>query len=231
MRPDGTCPDESPYDAAARPRRPARSRRPRRPGAGPGLPRHHQHGRPPVARGPAVVRPTGRARVRHQLREQGLPGDLGRRQRGAVPRPGRCGRRGCCSTTTTRRRTTRCPTTSPRSPGQAPNITTQTDCQSFSAFTTTGPDQDGQAVGSGCVYPETVPTLPRQLTDNGLTWRGYMQQMRGQVPAPRGRRARPDAARPQGPQLRRAAQPVHVLRARSSATRRYCKATCGSCGG
>jgi phosphatidylinositol-3-phosphatase len=62
--------------------------------------------------------------------------------------------------------------------GQAPNVTTQTDCQSFAAFASTGPDQDGQAVGTGCVYPETVPTLPRQLTDNGLTWRGYMQQMR-----------------------------------------------------
>jgi phosphatidylinositol-3-phosphatase len=61
--------------------------------------------------------------------------------------------------------------------GQAPNLPTQTDCQSFSAFTTTGPDQDGQAVGSGCVYPATVPTLPRQLSDAGLGWRGYMQNM------------------------------------------------------
>ena len=62
--------------------------------------------------------------------------------------------------------------------GQAPNLATQTDCQNFSAFTTTGPDQDGQAVGSGCVYPATVPTLPRQLTDAGLEWRGYIQQMK-----------------------------------------------------
>jgi len=61
--------------------------------------------------------------------------------------------------------------------GQAPNLPTQADCQTFSAFTTTGPDQDGQAVGSGCVYPATVPTLPRQLTDAGLQWRGYMQGM------------------------------------------------------
>jgi phosphatidylinositol-3-phosphatase len=68
--------------------------------------------------------------------------------------------------------------------GQAPNVTTQTDCQSFAAFTSIGPDQDGQAVGTGCVYPETVPTLPRQLTDNGLTWRGYMQQMRGRCQHP-----------------------------------------------
>ena len=61
--------------------------------------------------------------------------------------------------------------------GQAPNVATQTDCQNFSAFSTTGPDQDGQAVGTGCVYPASVPTLPRQLTDAGLQWRGYMQNM------------------------------------------------------
>ncbi len=61
--------------------------------------------------------------------------------------------------------------------GQPPNLPTQADCPTFSAFTSTGPDQDGQAVGSGCVYPATVPTLPRQLTDAGLGWRGYMQNM------------------------------------------------------
>ena len=62
--------------------------------------------------------------------------------------------------------------------GQAPSLATQADCQTFSAFTSSGPDQDGQAVGSGCVFPATVPTLPRQLSGAGLTWRGYMQQMK-----------------------------------------------------
>ena len=63
--------------------------------------------------------------------------------------------------------------------GQAPNLQTQFDCQTFSAFVTTGPDQaPGQKVGSGCVYPKDVRTLPRQLTNRGLTWRAYMQQMR-----------------------------------------------------
>jgi phosphatidylinositol-3-phosphatase len=62
--------------------------------------------------------------------------------------------------------------------GQAPNTITQADCQTYSAFTVTGSDQDpGQKVGTGCVYPADVDTLPRQLTRNGLTWRGYMQQM------------------------------------------------------
>jgi hypothetical protein len=63
--------------------------------------------------------------------------------------------------------------------GQAPNLDTQTDCQIYSPWTSGGADQaPGQAVGSGCVYPASVPTLPRQLTGVGLQWRGYMQQMR-----------------------------------------------------
>jgi hypothetical protein len=62
--------------------------------------------------------------------------------------------------------------------GQAPSIQTQLDCQTYSKFVTTGPPQaPGQAVGSGCVFPENVRSLPRQLTHAGLSWRGYMQQM------------------------------------------------------
>jgi phosphatidylinositol-3-phosphatase len=62
--------------------------------------------------------------------------------------------------------------------GQAPNVTTQFDCQVFADFVSTGPmDADGQAVGKGCVYPAEVPTLPRQLSSSGLTWKGYLQQM------------------------------------------------------
>lgn len=62
--------------------------------------------------------------------------------------------------------------------GQAPDIATQTDCQTYSPFTVTGPEQaPGQAVGSGCVFPTGVDSLPLQMSRNGLTWRGYMQQM------------------------------------------------------
>jgi hypothetical protein len=61
--------------------------------------------------------------------------------------------------------------------GQAPNGQTQADCQTYSKFVSTGPDQDGQAVGSGCVYPKGVRSLPRQLSAVGLSWKGYMQQM------------------------------------------------------
>jgi hypothetical protein len=62
--------------------------------------------------------------------------------------------------------------------GQAPNPSTQIDCLNYLDFTSTGPmDADGQAVGSGCVYPRSVPTLPRQLSRAGLTWMGFMQQI------------------------------------------------------
>jgi phospholipase C len=63
--------------------------------------------------------------------------------------------------------------------GQAPNAMTQSDCQTYAPFTSTGPMQaPQQAVGAGCVYPKKVRTLPRELTKRGLTWKGYMQQMR-----------------------------------------------------
>jgi len=63
--------------------------------------------------------------------------------------------------------------------GQAPDTATQTDCQTYSPFITSGPDQDpGQAVGAGCVFPRGVDSLPVQMSSSGLTWRGYMQQMK-----------------------------------------------------
>jgi phosphatidylinositol-3-phosphatase len=66
--------------------------------------------------------------------------------------------------------------------GQAPDVATQNDCGTFSSFVASSPslDSDGQAVGSGCVYPSAspaVPTLPGQLDAAGLTWKGYMDSM------------------------------------------------------
>ncbi len=70
--------------------------------------------------------------------------------------------------------------------GQAPSAQTQVDCPIYSKFVTTGPPQaPGQAVGSGCVFPKEVATLPRQLSHVGITWRGYMQQMRKPCRHPR----------------------------------------------
>ena len=63
--------------------------------------------------------------------------------------------------------------------GQAPNQATQLDCPDFTEFTLSAPrlDAQGQALGSGCVYPALVRTLPDQLEAAGLTWRAYMEDM------------------------------------------------------
>jgi phospholipase C len=61
--------------------------------------------------------------------------------------------------------------------GQGPNPETQADCQVYSQFHQVGTAAHGQAVGSGCVYPKSVPTLAGQLTASGRSWKGYMQDM------------------------------------------------------
>jgi hypothetical protein len=61
--------------------------------------------------------------------------------------------------------------------GQGPNADTQSDCQIYSPFVQTGTLAPGQAVGRGCVYPSSVPTLAGQLTAAGRTWKGYMEDM------------------------------------------------------
>ena len=66
--------------------------------------------------------------------------------------------------------------------GQGSTLETQADCQSYDDFTMTGTAANGQAVGTGCVYPATIKTLPDQLKAAGYTWRGYMEDM-GNDPA------------------------------------------------
>jgi hypothetical protein len=68
--------------------------------------------------------------------------------------------------------------------GQGPNPSTQMDCGRFVDFQARSPalDADGQAMGTGCVYPRWVPTLADQLEAAGLSWRGYMLDM-GDDPA------------------------------------------------
>ncbi len=61
--------------------------------------------------------------------------------------------------------------------GQAPNPDTQADCQSFVDFVSTGTTPDGQAIGTGCVYPVNVSTIVNQLEARQLTWKGYMEDM------------------------------------------------------
>ncbi len=62
--------------------------------------------------------------------------------------------------------------------GQAPNPQTQADCQVYSDFAgLPALDGDGQAVGSGCVYPAAVRTVADQLDAAGRSWKGYMEDM------------------------------------------------------
>ncbi len=61
--------------------------------------------------------------------------------------------------------------------GQGPNSETQSDCQVYSDFKGTGTAPPQQAVGQGCVYPASVPTLPKQLEAKGLSWAGFMEDM------------------------------------------------------
>jgi hypothetical protein len=63
--------------------------------------------------------------------------------------------------------------------GQAPNPATQGDCPQPIEFQATKPglDEHGQALGMGCVYPAIVKTLPDQLEQERLTWKGFMEDL------------------------------------------------------
>ncbi len=61
--------------------------------------------------------------------------------------------------------------------GQGPNPQMQSDCQIYSAFVGAGTVAPGQAVGDGCVFPATVPTVADQLSAAGLSWKGHMEDM------------------------------------------------------
>ncbi len=64
--------------------------------------------------------------------------------------------------------------------GQAPNPQTQGDCQYYTDFvspTAGALDANGQALGTGCVYPKSVLTIGDQLQSAGVSWKGYMEDM------------------------------------------------------
>ncbi len=54
---------------------------------------------------------------------------------------------------------------------------TRADCPTYAPFTQTGTAAPGQVQGTGCVYPESVPTVAGQLSAAGKTWKGYMEDM------------------------------------------------------
>jgi phosphatidylinositol-3-phosphatase len=66
--------------------------------------------------------------------------------------------------------------------GQASSKATEADCEEFTDFQLQKVDGDGQAVGTGCVYPAEIKTLADQLHGAGLSWKGYMEDM-GNDPA------------------------------------------------
>ena len=62
--------------------------------------------------------------------------------------------------------------------GTSPTKDIQGDCTKYTDMTEAQPAADGQVTSKhGCVFPKSVPTLANQLTDNNLTWKGYMQDM------------------------------------------------------
>ncbi|HZV88620.1 MAG TPA: alkaline phosphatase family protein [Candidatus Binatus sp.] len=61
--------------------------------------------------------------------------------------------------------------------GQAATPQTRNDCVTYADYILTGVTPDGQAIGTGCVYPSSIKTLPDQLNAVGKTWRGYMEDM------------------------------------------------------
>jgi phosphatidylinositol-3-phosphatase len=69
--------------------------------------------------------------------------------------------------------------------GQAPNPQTQADCPTFTEFVATGTGANGQALGDGCVYPKSVPTIADQLDAKGLTWKSYQEDIASSATEPK----------------------------------------------
>ena len=61
--------------------------------------------------------------------------------------------------------------------GQAPNPQNQADCNTFNDMLPGTIGANGQALGTGCVYPTSVPTIASQLDAAGFTWRDYNDSM------------------------------------------------------
>jgi phosphatidylinositol-3-phosphatase len=61
--------------------------------------------------------------------------------------------------------------------GQSSTVQTRVDCTIYQDFSLTSITPDGQAAGTGCVYPAQIKTVADQLKAAGRTWRGYMEDM------------------------------------------------------
>jgi hypothetical protein len=84
--------------------------------------------------------------------------------------------------------------------GQVPNPVTQEDCQDYVDFVQKGTAPDGQAVGTGCIYPSSIATLVNQLDAKQLTWKGYMEDMGNDPGREKATCGQPVNAKPDGTQ-------------------------------
>ena len=66
--------------------------------------------------------------------------------------------------------------------GQPSSPQSEADCPNFNDFQMSSMNPQGLAVGDGCVYPASVPTLANQLQSAKFSWKGYMEDM-GNDPA------------------------------------------------
>jgi hypothetical protein len=61
--------------------------------------------------------------------------------------------------------------------GQGPNPDTAANCPQYTDVAPGTPGADGQAAGTGCVYPAATKTLQDQLFALGFTWKSYVEDM------------------------------------------------------
>jgi len=67
--------------------------------------------------------------------------------------------------------------------GQGPTPETVANCPTYAELSPGTVSVEGQAEGSGCVYPPETPTLPGQLAGAGKTWRAYVEDIGNGVAA------------------------------------------------
>ncbi len=117
--------------------------------------------------------------------------------------------------------------------GQPPNLSNESDCQTFSDFTTTSLSSYGAQEGDGCVYPADINTIAGQLDAKGLTWRDFNQSMGNTRAASRRSAAtrRSELSTTRRPRPRRTRTPAGTTRSSTStrsSTTRPCATTMSS---
>ena len=60
--------------------------------------------------------------------------------------------------------------------GQGPTPQTATNCPEYAPILPGTLSAEEQVEGQGCIYPKETPTLPAQLLEKKLTWKGYVEE-------------------------------------------------------